>query len=122
MKYIIVVKDSGEMNVHSYEPNHNITLEEWQGYFGGNNIETVPSVFPGIEILIDEEGKLKGLPVNAIATGLVHPSVADVLVGDAVLVSVKKNNLDGMNEKAMEFITGRVLEAVLEAEKEVRDV
>ena len=82
--------------------------------FGEGRIECVPSIFPGIEIIIDEEGKHKGLPVNAIATGLLHPSIADVLVGDAVLAAVKKDSLDGMSEFAKEFIVKQICEAINE--------
>ena len=119
MKYIIVIKTSEEVEVKSYEKNQKITLNEWQSLFGGGNVECVPSIFSGIEIIIDEEGKHKGLPVNAIATGLLHPSIADVLVGDAVLAAVKKDSLDGMSEFAKEFIVKQIFEAVAEAEKAV---
>lgn len=121
MKYIIVIKTSDEIEVKKYEKNQKITLNEWQSLFGGGNVECVPSIFPGIEIIIDEEGKHKGLPVNAIATGLLHPSIADVLAGDAVLAAVKKDSLDGMSEYAKEFIVQQISAAVTEAKAEVTE-
>ena len=121
MKYIIVIKTSDEIEVKKYEKNQKITLNEWQSLFGGGNVECVPSIFSGIEIIIDEEGKHKGLPVNAIATGLLHPSIADVLVGDAVLAAVKKDSLDGMSEFAKEFIVKQINDAVTEAKAEVTE-
>ena len=108
MKYIIVLEPSGHFEVKGYEDDYKISLDEWQGFFGGANVECIPSVFPGVEIIIDEEGKLKSLPVNRIATELLHPSFLDVLVGNAVLVFVKKDSLDGMSKSNMEIVTKKI--------------
>lgn len=111
MKYIIVLEPSGHFEVKGYEDDYKISLEEWQGLFGGANIECVPSVFPGTEILVDEEGKLKLLEENPIATLIMHPSMLDVLVGDAVICGVNGDNLDGMTKETMELVTGRIYAA-----------
>ena len=111
MKFIIVLKPSGHFEVLNYEDNYKIPLEEWQGLFGGANIECVPSVFPGTEILVDEEGKLKCLEENPIATLLMHPSMFDVLVGDAVICGVNGDNLDGMSKENMELVAGQIYAA-----------
>ena len=114
MKYVIVLEPSGHFEVKSYEDDYKISLDEWQGFFGGANVECIPSVFPGVEIIIDEEGKLKLLEENPIATELLHPSFQDVLVGNAVLVAVKKDNLDGMSKSNMEFVTSKIFKFMWE--------
>lgn len=111
MKYIIVLETSGHFEIKNYEDDYKISLDEWQGLFGGSNIECVPSVFPGTEILVDEEGKLKFLEENPIATLIMHPSMLDVLVGDAVICGVNGDNLDGMTKETMELVAGRIYAA-----------
>ena len=60
------------------------TLCELQSYVGG----LVETVRLGEKVLVvDEEGKLKGKPVNRIATGWLQTSgIADYIVGDAMLI------------------------------------
>lgn len=64
-------------------------LSDWQRLVGGL-IEVVPTPHPDIEMLINEEGKLDGLPFNPIAT-LIYPfREYDFLVGTAVIVRLNK--------------------------------
>ena len=49
------------------------TLDELQHHIGGY-IEQMPGV-PGLRILFDEEGQLKGLPFNEVATDIVMTAV-----------------------------------------------
>jgi hypothetical protein len=51
-----------------------------------------------IALVVDDEGKLKGKPVNIAATALYHaalPGVQDVIVGDALLVRVEHEGVTG---------------------------
>tara|TARA_Y100000310_G_scaffold327637_1_gene394307 strand:- start:2305 stop:2565 length:261 start_codon:yes stop_codon:yes gene_type:complete len=64
------------------------TLEELRSAIGGGYIE----IFDAGEnsfIVIDEEGKLKGLPFNSLATMLMAGRLqgGDYIVGDALLCS-----------------------------------
>ena len=58
------------------------TLKELQEYVGGYiEIHAAPN-HPGRVLVINEEGKLKGLPFNKNATDLYQ---LDIIVGDVVL-------------------------------------
>jgi hypothetical protein len=57
-------------------------LEELQKYVGGY-IERV-QIAPNTDMICNEEGKLKGLPVNHAATLLVH--MTQIIVGDVLVV------------------------------------
>lgn len=62
------------------------SLEELRGFVGGH-IEIVPITHNQI-MVVNEEGKLNGLPVNALATNaifLARPAFCDVIVGDALI-------------------------------------
>lgn len=60
------------------------TLQEYQNFVGGP-IEHLNVTHEGkkVDMLVNEEGKLKGLPVNHLATTYV--TGRDIIVGDAVL-------------------------------------
>jgi hypothetical protein len=66
------------------------TVEALQAAIGGGWLEAIaPRTGSQWVGWIDEEGKLKGLPSNALATGICEelgwPNVDDVLVGTVVL-------------------------------------
>ena len=65
------------------------TLEEMKKAIGGGLIEIVHTK-DGRLMVIDEEGKLKGFPVNQVATALYRYGDQDPIVGDA-LVSEDRN-------------------------------
>lgn len=68
------------------ENGTDFSLEELQGFVGGF-IEIVP-LTGGQIMVINEEGKLNDLPVNALATNalyLARPAFCDVIVGDALI-------------------------------------
>lgn len=65
-------------------------LEDYQRLVGGW-LETVPTFIKGHLLLIDEEGKLKGLPLNDLATLCSAVCAPDFIVGDAVLVRLNAN-------------------------------
>lgn len=51
-------------------------------------LEGVSSIRPDVTPYVDEEGKIKGLPVNFRATALLGPAiVGDFLVGNCVLTT-----------------------------------
>lgn len=60
------------------------TLDELQGFVGGN-IEIVQTKNDNEVMVINEEGKLKGLPVNIIATKRYIYGDHDKIVGDVLL-------------------------------------
>jgi hypothetical protein len=60
-------------------------LTELQGLVGGN-IEIVHVKMGGKVMIINEEGKLKDLPVNRKATDLYIYGDNDVIVGDVLLM------------------------------------
>ena len=65
------------------------TLEEMQKAIGGGWIEIVHTM-DGRLMVIDEEGKLKGFPVNPVASALYVYGDQDPIVGD-VLVCEDRN-------------------------------
>lgn len=70
---------------HIEPKSAHFSLEELQGYVGGY-IELIR--LNKVLLVVDEEGKLKGKPVNMRATALYRRYVktSDYIVGDALLV------------------------------------
>ena len=62
------------------------TLEELRKAIGGGYIQIVHTK-DGRLIVMDEEGKLKGLPINAAATALYPYGEHDPVVGDVLVVN-----------------------------------
>jgi hypothetical protein len=67
-----------------------LTLEEMQAFVGGQ-IQVVPIVFNKIwsSMILNEEGKLRGFPVNITASMLYQRSnrtTGDFIVGDVLIV------------------------------------
>ena len=75
-------------------------LSDWQNLVGGL-IEVVPTFQDGVEMLINEEGKLEHMPLNLVATALTPLREYDFLVGTAVLVRLnkKRDNWTGWTSK-----------------------
>ena len=59
------------------------TLAELQEFVGGY-IEVIPAYKKGYILVINEEGKLEGLPRNGRATDLADITLWDCIVGDAL--------------------------------------
>jgi hypothetical protein len=74
-----------------YQPSNgrHYSLEEMQKAIGGGYIQIVQTK-NGRLMVLDEEGKLKGFPVNTVATALYLYGDQDPIVGD-VLVCEDKN-------------------------------
>ena len=70
-------------------PNKTLTLDQMQKALHGGWIEMVFSPLARqYFMVVDEEGKLKGLPINAVATAMARQEgVRDIIVGDAILIS-----------------------------------
>ena len=86
-----------EVQARTYE--NGIGLEQLKEGVGGGWVDLVrllapTKANPGIDMYVDDEGLLKGLPFNALATGVAmyftHQAVT--LVGDAVITGC---TLDG---------------------------
>ena len=58
--------------------------EKYRGFIGGW-LEGVPTTGQ-VTIYCDEEGKIKGLPVNPVATAFVAPFLADIIVGPVLFM------------------------------------
>ena len=57
-----------------------------------------------IILIINEEGKLKGLPLNQKATDISGINPYDVIVGNAILMAVRGEELIGLTEEAADNI------------------
>ena len=111
-KYLITVHSDGAILANEYLDNEEFELEDLQGFVGGY-IETVPTCFgDDVIMLVNEEGKLKELPYNEIASEIQHFTRADLLFGDAVLVRVVGEDFDGFDEERKEFIMNSISEAM----------
>lgn len=69
----ILIRPDGTENHVTPKRGNRWTLEELQEHVGGS-IEQMPGV-RGLRMLFDEEGQLKGLPFNAVATAIVMEAV-----------------------------------------------
>ena len=74
--------------VEQVEPQNgtDFSLKELRGFIGGH-IEIVPLTKNRL-MIVDEEGKLKGLPLNPMATKIYDEEsfcVADIIVGNALI-------------------------------------
>ena len=108
-RFVIVVKPDGWHGLVHCFPGDTLPLKDLQDMVGGN-IETVPTVLvvgwsreKGVQIgmMVNEEGKVQGLPVNPLATNL---SVLwdDVVVGNAVIMGARGDELIGLTREAAE--------------------
>lgn len=84
MTYIPVILPNGSLNVYAVLDGRTATLEWLQQQVGGY-IEVVPAAMSGLVMVVNEEGKLRGLPFNDTATDL-HRGYAESIVGTAVVM------------------------------------
>lgn len=80
-----LLKSDGSQSQVKPTNGTDFTLEELQGFVGGY-IEVVRSALDGMILIVDEEGKLKGKPVNETATRFMHKQFSgiDCVAGDAL--------------------------------------
>lgn len=80
-----LIKTDNSVTEVSPKNGTDFSLEELQGFVGGY----IEIVYPltgapkGSILVVNEEGKLIGLPVNGIATGMM--GFTDTIVGDVLL-------------------------------------
>jgi len=82
----MVLKATGEVSfIHGTKEDGSLSLDQMQKAVGGF-IEIVQchEVEGDSILVINEEGKLEGLPVNQRATNLADIFEGDVIVGDAI--------------------------------------
>lgn len=84
-----VIRVNGTRQEYLPADGRHYTLEEMQKAIGGGYVQIVQTK-DGRLMVIDEEGKIKGFPVNTVATRLYRFGDQDPIVGD-VLVCDKRN-------------------------------
>ena len=104
MEYYIKILPDGRVEMNGFSAEQN-TLTWLQKQVGGH-IEVAGLIYPldktGYVMLVNEEGKLRGLMPNFKATRLCS---VDVIVGSAVLLRTKDEDFAGMDyEEAMEIM------------------
>lgn len=104
MTYYIKILPDGNVEMSHFGEEQN-TLHWLQSQVGGC-IELAPLVYPlkktGYVMVVNEEGKLRGLTPNFKATRLCS---ADIIVGSAVLLRTKDEDFAGMDyEEVMEMM------------------
>lgn len=79
-----IIRVNGTTEAYPPANGRHYTLEEMQKAIGGGWIEIVHTK-DGRLMVLDEEGKLKGFPVNLVATALYIYGSQDPIVGDVLL-------------------------------------
>lgn len=110
-RYAIIIKTDGVcVLLHCY-PGDCLSLEEMQKIVEGH-IEAVPTALAqgwsqepgvGLALIVNEEGKLRNLPVNQTATDL-SAAYNDVIVGNAILLGTTDEDFIGLTERAAQNI------------------
>ena len=85
---VIIKRPCDQFGEEATIPN---TLKALQEAVGGY-IETTPTCLSGLVMVVNEEGKLMGLPFNNTATDLAR-GLYESIVGNAVIMEVKGSEL-----------------------------
>lgn len=110
-RYAIVIRPKEEMVLLHCYPGDSLDLKTLQEIVEGH-IETVPTALAegwsheanvGTTLIINEEGKLLGLPANPMATDL-SALYNDVIVGNAILMGTTEEDFIGLTKEAAENI------------------
>lgn len=83
-----IVKTTGKIEYVEPEDGNYFSLKELKKAIGGGYIEIVP-FRPNLVMVVDEDGKMKRLPLNTVATRIYNSKTNDYIVGD-VLVCCRK--------------------------------
>lgn len=111
-RYGIVIQPTGRTILLRCDDGDQMRLETMQSIVGGY-FECATSMLDPtwarelverIVLVINEEGKLKGLPVNEKATELFYWAGMDVIAGTAILLAVRGDELIGFTKPAAETI------------------
>lgn len=106
-RYAMIMRPGEEMMLLHCWPGDTLELQMMQEIVGGY-IETVPVALDekwsgeagvGLQMIINEEGKLMGLPLNVAATEMANIR-KDCIVGTAILMGTKGENIIGLTEEA----------------------
>lgn len=110
-RYAIIIRpNEGAVLLNCY-PGDSLDLKTLQEIVEGY-IETVPTVLAegwsheanvGTTLIVNEEGKLLGLPVNPLATDI-SALYNDVIVGNAILMGTMDEDFIGLTKEAAENI------------------
>lgn len=110
-RYAIIIRPNEEtVLLHCY-PGDSLDLKALQEIVEGH-IETVPTALAGewsheqgvgLTLIINEEGKLLGMPVNRLATDMAY-IFNDVIVGNAILIGTTDEDFIGLTKEAAENI------------------
>lgn len=96
-RYAIIIRSNEEMALLHCYPGDSLDLKTLQEIVEGH-IETVPTALAGewsheqgvgLTLIINEEGKLLGMPVNRLATDMAY-LFNDVIVGNAILIGTRR--------------------------------
>lgn len=111
-RYAIILTADGRVILKHCYPTDGLELKTLQRIVQGP-IETVPAVLDKswageddvdeILLIVNEEGKLNGMPVNHNATDMMQ-AIYDTIVGNAVLMAARGEEIVGLTRKAAENI------------------
>ena len=105
-RYMILLKANGKCRMIECDKDGTLTLQAMQTLVDGP-IEVVESFLgicwarepvDSINLIVNEEGKLRQLPYNESATELYEYSEKDVILGDALLAASRGDDLIGFSE------------------------
>lgn len=111
-RYGIVIRPEGRTILLRCDDGDQMSLETMQNIVGGY-IECAQSALEPtwarepverIVLVINEEGKLQGLPENTDATSVFAGAGVDVIAGVAILMAVRGDELIGFTRPAAETI------------------
>lgn len=110
-RYAIIIRPNEEMALLHCYPGDSLDLKALQEIVEGH-IETVPTALAGewsheqgvgLTLIINEEGKLLGMPVNRLATDMAY-LFNDAIVGNAILIGTTDEDFIGLTKEAAENI------------------
>lgn len=111
-RYMIYIPTTGKCRLIQCDDECPVTLETLQELVGGP-IEVTPSCLgiswarepvDGINVIVNEEGRLHGLPYNDRASDLWEGGGICLLNGDALLAAAKGEELIGFTKPAAKTI------------------
>lgn len=109
MKHVLVIRPDGTIKQRNW-PKRDEQLHFLQEQVGGY-IETVRTGTPGIIMIVNEEGLLRALPYNELATRVYLEGMgASPIMGPAVLVRDAGEEFDGMDTSDANLMMGHLFE------------
>jgi Domain of unknown function (DUF3846) len=85
------IKTDGTMTEVEPKNGTDFQLDELQKFVGGYIEVVYPPSQHGAVMIVNEEGKLRHLPINKLATASYYPN-QDVIVGDVLLCHTSQLN------------------------------